>query len=181
MHTHTLTTPVLLKSIEGTGRISGYASVFNYRDNHGDIVEKGSFAASLKAMNQTNTFPKMLWQHQSDTPIGRWDTMREDDHGLYVEGTLLLSLNKGRDVYEMIKNNMIDGLSIGCHVVESVKSHDRDARLLTKIDLLEVSLVTFAANQQAKILSVKSYHTYQQQLLNAIHYAKNILKGPLCV
>lgn len=176
MHPYHFTAPLHLKSLDaqGTGQIAGYASVFNITDNQGDIVAKGSFSESLQTM-KNGPLPKMLWQHQVDTPIGKWNLLKEDDHGLYVEGTILLSLSKGREVFEMIKNKMVDGLSIGCHVIESQKGSNPSERILTKVDLLEISLVTFAANQQAKVLSIKGFKTYQQRLLEAIEHAKNIL------
>src|SRR5690606_33246116 len=96
----------------------------------------------------------------------------------YVEGTILLSISKGRDVYEMVKNKMIDGLSIGCYIRESQKGERSGERILKKIDLVEISLVTFAANHQAKILSVKGWQIYRNQLMAAIQHAKAILQTP---
>jgi HK97 family phage prohead protease len=178
---HFMTAPLRLKSfnIEDSGKIAGYASVFSITDNHGDIVEKGAFSKSLDHFQKTNSFPKMLWQHQAETPIGKWTLFKEDDYGLYVEGQLLLTLPKAQEVYEMIKNKMVDGLSIGCRIKESIKGEHANERILKQIDLLEISLVTFAANQAAKILSIKSFMSYQHELMEAIRRAKEVLSGPL--
>lgn len=177
---HFMTAPLRLKSFnsQGIGKISGYASVFSVTDSHGDRVEKGAFSHSLKHFEKTGELPKMLWQHQAETPIGAWTIFKEDDYGLYVEGELLLSLPKAKEVYDMIKNRMVDRLSIGCRVQESTKGEIVGERILKRVDLVEISLVTFAANQAAKILSVKSFISYQQQLMEAIYKAKAILAGP---
>jgi HK97 family phage prohead protease len=179
-YTDTLAAPMQIKSFcpEDGGKISGYASVFSITDSQGDVIEKGAFKESLKTFITQDHLPKMLWQHQAETPIGKWTCIREDDYGLYVEGQLLLSLPKGREAYDMIKNKMVDGLSIGCRVVESIKGEKAGERLIKRVELVEISLVTFAANQCAKILSVKSLRTYQQELLAAMRRAKMILASP---
>lgn len=158
------------------GKISGYASVFNVRDGQGDVVCPGAFEKSLSEYRCKGSFPKMLWQHQPHTPIGRWTCLKEDDHGLYVEGEILLSLTKGREAYEMIKNHMIEGLSIGCQIVQSEKGSIAGEKALTEVRLVEISLVTFAANQEAKIHSVKGIDFYKDQILEALYRAKALLK-----
>ena len=58
-------------------RIGGYASLFGKADQGGDIVQKGAYAASLKAMSKAGRKVKMLWQHDPTQPIGVWDEVRE--------------------------------------------------------------------------------------------------------
>jgi len=50
----------------------------------------------------------------------------------------------------------ITGLSIGYRVVSSRIDNKRRARVLTEVDLFEISLVTFPANDAARISSVKA-------------------------
>jgi len=45
----------------------------------------------------------MLWAHMQEQPIGRWHTVREDAKGLYVEGTMNLRTEKGRDAFEHVR------------------------------------------------------------------------------
>ena len=96
-----------LKADEESRTIEGYASVFDYTDSHRDVVEHGAFAKSLRKNK-----PAMLWQHRSDSPIGVWKEMEEDDKGLRVKGTLL-DTTLGNDVYKMVKAKAIKGMSIG--------------------------------------------------------------------
>ena len=58
--------------------IEGYASLFGQRDQGGDVVLKGAYAASLKRLAAGGRAVKMLWQHDPAQPIGIWDEVRED-------------------------------------------------------------------------------------------------------
>jgi HK97 family phage prohead protease len=69
--------------------IEGYASVFGKSDQGGDIVQSGAYATSLTKIAKTGGSVKMLWQHDPAQPIGVWDELREDAHGLYVKGRIL--------------------------------------------------------------------------------------------
>ncbi|WP_371687429.1 HK97 family phage prohead protease [Thalassococcus sp. S3] len=126
--------------------IEGYASLFGQIDQGGDIVQKGAYAASLKTGAQV----KMLWQHDPAQPIGIWDEVREDERGLYVKGRLLESVEKGREAAALIEAGAIDGLSIGYRTVKAAKD-DKGQRLLTELELWEVSLVTFPMLPSARV------------------------------
>ncbi len=47
-------------------------------------------------------------------PIGVFDSIKEDDHGLYVKGRLALQTQAGGEAYELFKMGALDGISIGC-------------------------------------------------------------------
>ncbi len=122
--------------------IEGYASLFGACDQGGDVVAKGAYAASLKALVSEGRSVKMLWQHDPAQPIGIWDEVREDARGLYVKGRLLESTQRGREAAALIEAGAIDGLSIGYRTKKASKN-DKGQRLLTELELWEVSLVTF--------------------------------------
>ncbi|MCX7344108.1 MAG: HK97 family phage prohead protease [Proteobacteria bacterium] len=144
------TSPFLVKSIEEDGVFSGYASVFDCVDFQNDQVMPGAFAGSLENWRSKNTWPKMLWQHDYNHPIGVWLDMQEDDKGLLVKGRFLLEVTKGREAYALLKNGVTNGLSIGFSLERAIKS-PRGHQLLQQINLHEVSLVTYAANPKAKV------------------------------
>ena len=173
-----VTIPWVVKSIEDQGIFKGYASVFNTLDDQGDRVAPGAFKQSLTNWQQKNALPKMLWQHDQGEPIGWWKTIHEDQHGLYVEGQLLLSLLKGREAYEMLKNAMIDKLSIGCRVIEAGHGEQGPERWLKTLDLLEISLVTFAANTDTHITLVKNQKPGMTALdvLTSLNHAQQALR-----
>lgn len=138
-----------------SGAIEGYASVFGEVDNGGDVVAKGAYRKSLAAMKSGGRKVKMLWQHDPERPIGIWDEIYEDDKGLVVKGRILTDIDKGREAISLVKAGVIDGLSIGYRTIAAAKDADGN-RVLTEVELWEVSLVTFPMLPVAKITSVKA-------------------------
>lgn len=135
--------------------IEGYASLFGTCDQGGDVVERGAYGRSLKSLTEAGRNVKMLWQHDPAQPIGIWDEVREDARGLWVKGRILDSVEKGREAAALIEAGAIDGLSIGYRTVRATKD-DRGRRLLSEVELWEVSLVTFPMLPQARVGSHKA-------------------------
>ncbi len=134
---------------DGT-EIEGYASLFGKCDQGGDVVEAGAYGRSLTALAAAERGVKMLWQHDPAQPIGVWDEVREDDKGLYVKGRILADVEKGREAIALIAAGAIDGLSIGYRTVRATKN-DKGQRLLSELELWEVSLVTFPMLPDARV------------------------------
>ena len=145
-----------VKALADDGVFAGYASVFNTLDQQNEIVAPGAFARTLRLASQQNRTPAMLWMHDPTMPIGLWMQIREDQNGLAVEGRLALRTQKGMEAYELLKMGALTGLSIGYRVVSSRIDAKRKARVLTDVDLFEISLVTFPANEAARIDDVKT-------------------------
>lgn len=142
-----------MKTVEPSGTFSGYASVWNTWDAHEEQVLPGAFSKSLRQSKESPAWPKLLWQHDPQEPIGTWNDIQEDDHGLFVKGTLFLELQKGKEAHLLLQKKVIDGLSIG-YIPEKIKDTDQ-GRLLESVDLHEISLVTFPSNPKARIHAVK--------------------------
>ncbi|MEM6303823.1 MAG: HK97 family phage prohead protease [Pseudomonadota bacterium] len=130
--------------------ICGYASFFGDVDQGGDVVERGAYGASLKALAAAGRSVKMLWQHDPAQPIGVWDEVREDARGLWVKGRILEGVEKGREAAALIAAGAIDGLSIGYRTVKAAKN-TKGQRLLQELELWEVSLVTFPMLPSARV------------------------------
>lgn len=130
--------------------VEGYASLFGRKDQGGDIVQKGAYAASLKRLAAAGGRVKMLWQHDPRQPIGVWDEVREDATGLWVKGRILTELDRGREAAALLGAGAIDGLSIGYRTVK-VERDGKGRRLLTELELWEVSLVTFPMLTEARV------------------------------
>lgn len=145
-----------IKAISEDGTIEGYGSVFGVRDNYDDVVAKGAFLASLAAHKSAGTMPAMLWQHDAGEPIGVWIEMVEDDHGLRMKGKLAMDTTRGKEAYALLKMGALNGLSIGFVSKQWAYDRDTDVRTLTEVDLWEVSLVTFPANEKARVTNVKA-------------------------
>lgn len=143
--------PLELQASEAGGSIvEGYASIFGHRDQGGDIVLPGAYAASLARLAAKGGRIKMLWQHDPSQPIGVWDEVREDARGLYVKGRLLSEVGRGREAMALIGAGAIDGLSIGYRTVKAEKN-SKGQRLLSELELWEVSLVTFPMLPEARV------------------------------
>ncbi len=143
-----------VKSLSDDGVFAGYGSVFDVVDNQKDIVLRGAFAGSLSKREKSDI--KLLWQHDVSEPIGVIEDIKEDENGLYVRGRLLLNIKRAKEAYELLKSGVVKGLSIGYSPTRYRTDPDTGVRLLEAVDLWEVSLVTFPANEAAQVTVVKS-------------------------
>lgn len=131
--------------------IEGYASRFGVRDLNDDVVVAGAFRDTL-----VDTGPKgvrILYQHQVKSPVGVWDELREDAIGLYVRGRILDLNAEARMVGSLVKAGVVDGLSIGFRAVKSRRDNG-SLRVLTAVELWEISIVTFPMLPSARITSM---------------------------
>lgn len=143
-----------VKDVSEDGTFEGYGSVFGNIDSYGEKVMPGAFVESLARHKREGSNVLMLWQHNPDQPIGVWEDLAEDAKGLWGKGRFLLEIQRAREVHTLAKAKAIGGLSIGYREVET--EPDGQTRLLKKLDLYEISPVTFPANRRARIESVKS-------------------------
>lgn len=149
-----------VKGVSDAGLFEGYASTFGDRDLGGDIVVAGAMTKSIKARGPKGV--RMFADHDSRKRIGVWTDFAEDDKGLYVKGRLLLEKQDGKDAYIDLKEGALDGLSIGFRTKSDSYDGRRKARMLKEIDLLEISLVSFPMNENARVTGVKSIKTIRE-------------------
>jgi len=138
------------------GALSGYGSVFGLIDRGGDIVLPGAFKASLADLKKRKALLPMLWQHDPRSPIGVWDEVVEDEKGLRLKGRLLLEIPLAQVARALLLANGIKGLSIGYQTRDYTIDRQTGARELKRVDLWEISLVTFPMLPEATIDGVKS-------------------------
>ncbi|QWY83291.1 prohead protease protein [Rhizobium phage RHph_X2_25] len=150
-----------------TGIFSGYGAIFGNLDSHRDIIEPGAFKASLTEWSGRSRLPAMKLMHGSsgnpfmfdDLPIGRWLEMREDAKGLFVKGKLSnLDTDYGRRIHGLMKDGVLDGLSIGYRAVDVLPPAPggKERRRLKSVNLFEVSVVDDPSNGRARVRAVKS-------------------------
>lgn len=154
----------------GDGTFSGYAAVTGNVDLGGDIILKGAFSEWLDKADPSRV--RVLWQHDWDKPIGKTLSMREDDNGLAVDGELLLDIQKAQETRTLVKNNAIDGLSIGFRIDDF--SYDNDTRIIKKLSVMEYSFVTFAMNPNALVNDMKSCKL--DTVRDCEHYLRDVCK-----
>lgn len=141
---------VMTRTEGGAREVSGYASLFGVKDQGGDVVQRGAYAVSLARMAKAGGRVRMLWQHDPAQPIGIWDEVREDATGLWVKGRLLTEVEKGREAAALLEAGAIDGLSIGYRTVMAARD-GKGRRVLSELELWEVSLVTFPMLPEARV------------------------------
>lgn len=130
----------------------GYASTWD-KDLGGDQILPSAFKKTI-----LERFPrkkiKVLWQHNE--PIGLPTHMEEDTKGLYVVGKISKT-RLGDEAIELMKDGVVDQMSIGYDVIQDTLSDDGQTRYLKELVLYEFSPVTFPMNPHADITSVKSH------------------------
>ncbi len=127
---------------------SGYASFFNIVDKDNDVMVSGCFKNSFNSIQDV----KLLWQHDASKPIGLFHKIQEDSKGLYVEGEILTQIQQGKEACTLINEKIVDGLSIGFELRD--KFFDKGIRYICDVELWEISIVTFPANNHARITSM---------------------------
>lgn len=143
----------MITDTNGDLMIAGYASLFDRVDLAGDVVRPGAFAVSLAARGPGGL--AMLFQHDPSQTVGVWDDAREDARGLYVRGRITPRGARARVAARLVRAGVLDGLSIGFRTRRSrrgpVATFGRVVRELERVELWEVSLVTFPMLPQARL------------------------------
>ena len=149
-----------------TGAFEGYAAVFGNTDSHGDVIRPGAFADSLAQHKAANTMPALYVEHGpafggDALPSGVWNSLVEDDTGLKGQGKIsALDTDHGRRLRGLMQDGAMRGLSIGYRVQPGGSMTGTKAgeprRTLTKLGLIEVSIVRDPSNPLAKIDQIKA-------------------------
>ena len=139
----------LIDADEKAGIIKGYGSYFGNKDSDNDVIVKGAYK---KTIAENGDRVKYLYQHDMNQPIGKMVELYEDDKGLVFTAEIAKT-QLGMDVVELMKTGVITENSVGIMPIQ--KQNKDNYREITEVKLYEVSAVTLAANDQAKILDVK--------------------------
>lgn len=148
----TLGFPMELKDLDERGTFEGLASVYGNVDLGGDIVEPGAFKEFVQTKDGSI---RILDGHNTRAAIGKGKVT--DTHlGLALKGRLNLAVSRAREVYELMKDGIIDGLSIGFDILPGGSEiTESGIRKLKALKLWEVSTTPFPMNQSALVSTVK--------------------------
>ena len=175
----TISTQLELKKLDpDRGTFEGYGSTFGGPpDSYGDVIERGAYSKSLAQWAAKSRLPALLWQHRQSDPIGKWLEMREDDHGLYVRGQILVTAGElERRAFEHLRAGSVSGLSIGFTLPPGGASFDSKTQTnrLKQIELVEISIVSTPANDAARVDAVKcSPRDFERQLRDVLGLSKS--------
>jgi HK97 family phage prohead protease len=151
--------------------VKGYGSYFGNKDADNDVISRGAYQKTIK---ENGSRVKYLYQHNMMQPIGKMVELYEDDKGLvFVAEIPKTSL--GKDVIELMKAGVITENSVGILPIQ--KEDKGDYRELKEVKLFEISAVTLAANDQAKIMDVKGSKMIEDVYKRYDNLCKLIRKG----
>jgi len=156
---------------EKSSIVKGYGSYFNNKDADNDIILRGAYQ---KTIQENGNRVKYLYQHNMMQPIGKMKELYEDEKGLMFVAEVPKT-QLGKDVIELMKAGVITENSVG--ILPIVKQDKGDYRELKEVKLFEISAVTLAANDQAKIMDVKGSNMIEDVYKRYDNLCKLIRKG----
>lgn len=102
----------------------------------------------------------LLWQHDSDCPIGQVTDAKVTKSGIEVVASIAKGVSEDIDkAWNLIKAGLVRGLSIGFRGLEQDSIPNSWGIIFNKWEWLELSCVTIPANAEATITSVKKFDT----------------------
>ena len=140
---------------------SGEEGTFRAVASASDSVANGergptrfSSSAFAESLERSARYP-LLWQHKDDQPVGVAH-LSMGDEGLVLDGQLALEVQRAREARELLKMGALDGVSIGFTAQKSrMETHGgKSIRVVEQARLMEVSIVTFPADPNARVLTV---------------------------
>lgn len=113
---------------------------------------------ALAPRAETDTSLKLVYRH--DEPIGLITDATETDEGIEIEARFS-DTQTARDAYQLVRDGVIDRLSIGFAPIETTRTEDERGThtTITSLALREVSLVPFPAYSTAAITEVRTEQT----------------------
>jgi HK97 family phage prohead protease len=141
-----------IKSIEDSGEIEGFVSIYGNKDLNGDIVEPGSFT---KTLQESGGEVVLLLHHDRTRPIGL-ARLTDEAKGLRLHGSIATDLPDGKLAHAQAKKGLLRGLSIGYRTVKEAWDEASKAYRLFEVKLFEASMVAIPANPLTLIDAVKT-------------------------
>lgn len=145
------------------GQVECYGAIFDNVDDGNDRINKGAFTRTIqnskaraKSREKKYILP-ILWQHDTNELIGGWYDLKEDETGLLCKGEIALATQRGREYYALAKAGMSDQFSIIYDIPSGGAKYDKSGvRDLTEVRLFSIDVVTFAMNDETKLVRIKS-------------------------
>lgn len=183
---------------KNTCYFEGYASIFNTIDCDNEMIlndavdyinfdhEKFFNNGHNNENDENEKQIIILWQHSLEFPIGKTISIFKDDNGLFIKGKILTDITKGFETYRLIKEGVVNGLSIGFTPISSYYNHD-NIKVFSEINICEISIVCFPANKDALITDIKNTNKHNKyvdtnldtkKLICKIDSAINAIKSP---
>jgi hypothetical protein len=149
--------PLDVKALADDGSFEGYGAVFGNVDSYGEMVMPGAFSASLVDGGRKGRPVACCGSTTATARSGLGSTSPRTRRACTSRASCWSTrCPRPRKPTRLLKAGAVDGLSIGYRVDRSAPHPDKNGVLaLKKLDLMEVSIVTFPANERARVDSVK--------------------------
>jgi uncharacterized protein len=147
------------KKVTDQGQFEGLAATYHNEDQVNDVILPGAFDVTLATQGKERT---LLYNHEETIGVV---SLTDSPVGLKASGQINLDVQRGREVFSLLKQKAIRGLSIG---YKSMKDDTRaGVRYLQQIKLFEISLTAFPANEMATVTSVKMFQQQEEKKIKA--------------
>ena len=170
--------------------LSGIANKIGVIDSYDDETIKGCFSETIK----NSPVVPALFNHKSDEIVGITKLSENKEGDLISDIEIDTRNEKGKDLVNLIKQFKDAGrpmqLSIGFRpqkfsFYESEKATFGVIRKLEKVDVKEVSIVPFAANEESEITAIKNRNenylnkekNKNKNVINRLIFKSNSLGG----
>lgn len=135
---------IMSKDDENAPRlIEGYASV-DMIDRQGETIKPEAFRTGMIAYSRN---PIILYNHDSNRPVGRMVDWGIDDTGLWIQVEVARGVPDADLVWSLIEQGVLNAFSV-CTVEQILRNED-DVNVIERWDLAEISIVTVPANAGA--------------------------------
>jgi HK97 family phage prohead protease len=135
-----------------TGVAVPYGQTIEVNGYH-ERVQRGAFDTSIQV-------PLLFGHDHRSIPIGKVIILRDTETGLEIEAKLN-NTTQAEDVYRALQSGDLNSFSIGFIPINS--RNDDDVVVREKVDLKEVSVVTFPAYSQANVVSVREAESTEKE------------------
>lgn len=153
-----------VKQAKEEGLLEGWANVYTvngspFIDRHGDTLVKGSLSNPVHV--------PVLIGHDPQKPVGRAYLEEREQGGKYgIWAKIKLALdadstvlyNRAKEAYDLVKHGIMTKMSIGFRPLkqsyEQIKG--QTVRVISDVDMLEVSLTTTPSNAESNVVSAKN-------------------------
>lgn len=139
------------------GIVTGYFSIFGNKDSDGDIVLPGAYRKTLKENGPNSEKPRILhlYMHDPYKPLAKPHVLKEDKTGLYFESKIS-DTALGKDVLQLYMDKVLTEHSIGYQIVKKETDEREETQKLIELKLWEGSTVSWGANMDALVSTVKT-------------------------
>lgn len=162
-----------IKDIDATGRtVQFYGSSFGNEDSDGDIIMPGAYTKTILENGPTSRQPRIkhLLQHNTRCIIGKFTELVEDQKGLLCTSVLADNAD-AKDALALYELDLFEH-SVGFQTIKSeydTTDPENPIRRLTELKLWEVSSVTWGANSDTPLVSLKGLGLNALQGVDALN------------